>query len=107
MANLKNVDQFTELLKAVAYESLTQTNVPLSCCSREKAAATGKSYESLEEALVDPRQTELLEEFDAAYTEMLVSEATDNYITGFIQGYLFFKKHQEKNRLAGNETATA
>lgn len=106
MAYVENAE-LIELLKAVAQESLSKTNVPLSYCSHEKATATSKIYETLEASLTDPQQTELLEEFDAAFTDLLASESTDNYITGFIQGYLFFKKHQEKNRLAGNESATA
>jgi hypothetical protein len=105
MAKIENVAQFTELLKAVACESLSKINVPLSCCSKEKGAATEESYEALKASLTDPQQTELLEGFDAAFTDMLASEATDNYITGFMQGYLFFKKHQEKSSFAGNETA--
>lgn len=106
MAYVENAE-LIEVLKVVALESLSKINVPQSSWSGDKAAATQESYETLEASLVDPRQTELLEEFDAAYNELLTSEANDNYINGFIQGYLFFKKHQEKNLIAGNDKVTA
>lgn len=99
---MENEPQMTELLKQVARSSLYRTSIQSSDKTRMLCVKVDEDFEHLHESLgVD--QEQLLTLFDEDLTQLLTEETEDHYIKGFMQGYLFLLKNQEKNHLSRKE----
>jgi hypothetical protein len=102
--SIENEPQMTELLKQVARSSLYRTSVDASNKTRELCGIVDEDFEHLQERL-GADQEQLLTLLDEDLSELLMAETEDHYIKGFIQGYLFLLKNQEKTQFAGTNWA--
>ncbi|OKL36235.1 hypothetical protein BLL40_11515 [Domibacillus mangrovi] len=81
-----------EVLRDIAAEELETLieGVPVTVHTRELTGKTEESYQTIYNGL-DQKEKELLNVFQDNFHDMLLAEAGDHFIHGFVQGYRYLK----------------
>jgi hypothetical protein len=83
-----------EVLKGIASQEVIHADPEQS----DLATSVGETFEEKSEelkAMLDKKALKLFEEYEAASAHLMAVETNDNFIAGFIRGYMYLKKINE------------